>query len=190
VNHSLARPMSRTDRAPPSELGVDDLASRARSGDEDCFRELVARLRAPLTAFLARRLPRAADADDAVQETFLRAYRSLDRYDPARRFSTWLFAIGKNVAANQRAAERRRSDLERRGAAPEAVIAPPELAAEADEIWRAARRALGDDAYRALWLRYSQDLSVAEIARELGRSTVAVKVMLFRARKKLLQEAP
>jgi DNA-directed RNA polymerase specialized sigma24 family protein len=47
---------------------------------------------------------------------------------------------------------------------------------------------LGDDSYRALWLRYSQELSVGEVARELGRSVVATKVMLFRARRKLLQE--
>ena len=184
--------MTRPDKAPLADLSVDDLARAARDGDEACFKELVSRLRGPLTSFLARRLPRAADADDAVQETFLRAYRHIDRYDPTRRFSTWLYAIGKNVAANHRDAERRRADYEHRGAtdaatAPVAVV-HQELAAEADEVWRDARRVLGDDAYRALWLRYSQDLSVGEVARELGRSVVATKVMLFRARKKLLQE--
>ena len=177
---------------PLADVSVDDLAVRARSGDEACFRELVARLRRPLTSFIARRLPRAADADDAVQETFLRAYRHLDRYDPTRRFSTWLYAIGKNVAANHRVAEQRRASLERRsapeGASGPPALARPALAAEADEVWRAARRVLGDDSYRALWLRYHQELSVMEIAHELDRSVVAVKVMLFRARKKLLQE--
>ena len=188
----LAHVMSGSDSAPLADLSVDDLATRARDGDEACFQELVSRLRAPLAAFLARRLPAPADADDAVQETFLRAYRHIDRYDPGRRFATWLFAIGKNVAANHRAAERRRADLEKRGAsgpasAPEATSMPV-LAAEADELWRGARRLLGAESYRALWLRYAQDLTVAEIAREMGRSVVATKVMLFRARKKLLRE--
>ncbi|HKE20555.1 MAG TPA: sigma-70 family RNA polymerase sigma factor [Kofleriaceae bacterium] len=185
--------MSRSDPAPPlADLTVDDLATRAQGGDEACFQELVSRLRGPLTSFIARRLQRPSDADDAVQETFLRAYRHLDRYDPARRFSTWLFAIGKNVASNHRAAERRRAELERRGAPGAAsaadAIATPALVAEADEVWREARRVLGGDSYRALWLRYSQEMSVGEIAHELGRSVVATKVMLFRARRKLLQE--
>jgi RNA polymerase sigma factor (sigma-70 family) len=182
--------MTRSDSVVLADLSVDDLAARAQGGDEACFQELVARLRDPLTAFLARRLDRRADADDAAQETFLRAYRHIDRYDPARRFSTWLYAIGKNVAADHRAADRRRSDLERRSAPSEvsAEAPAPAVQTDADEVWRAARRVLSEDAYRALWLRYAGDLSIVEIARELGRSVVSVKVMLFRARKKLLQE--
>lgn len=189
VEAGRAPGMSRSGTTPPPELSVDDLAARAQRGDEACFQELVSRLRAPLTAFLARRLTRPDDADDVVQETFLRAYRFIDRYDPERRFSTWLFAIGKNVAANHRSAARRRADVERSGASEEAVAAAEPSAAEADELWQAARRVLGNDSYRALWLRYAQDMSVGEVARELGRSVVATKVMLFRARKKLLQEA-
>jgi RNA polymerase sigma-70 factor (ECF subfamily) len=186
--------MTRSDTAPPGDLSVDDLAARARQGDQACFQELVARMRGPLTAFIARRLTRPDDADDAAQETFIRAYRHIESYDPARRFSTWLFAIGKNVAANHRAADRRRTELERQSG-PEsqaveavAIAPPPQTRAEADEVWQAARRLLGAEAYRALWLRYAHDLSVVETARELGRSVVSTKVMLFRARKKLLQE--
>ena len=188
---AMTRP---ADSAPPADLSVDDLATRAQRGDEACFQELVSRLRGPLTAFLARRLSRPDDADDAVQETFLRAYRHIDRYDPGRRFTTWLFAIGKNVASSHRAADRRRTDLEQRSApasaGPGATVTLPQaqVHAEADEVWRAARRLLGDDAYSALWLRYARELSVMEIAQEMGRSAVAIKVMLFRARRKLMQE--
>lgn len=181
--------MSRSDAVVLADLSVDDLAARAKSGDEACFQELVSRLRAPLAAFLARRLNRPDDADDVVQETFMRAYRYIDRYDPSRRFSTWLFAIGKNVAASHRAADRRRVDVEKQSAPAEVLAAPAaSVDAEADEVWRAARRVLSGESYRALWLRYAGDLSVVEVARELGRSVVATKVMLFRARKKLLQE--
>ena len=186
--------MTRSDLAALADLSAEDLASRAQRGDEACFEELARRLRAPLAAFLTRRLPSAADADDAVQETLLRAYRHLDHYDPSRRFATWLFAIGKNVASNHRAAQRRRADLERRGSAEAAGTAGPAAAAidaiigPSDEIWRTAERVLGAEAYRALWLRYADEMSVRDVARALGRTVVSTKVMLFRARKKLLQE--
>jgi RNA polymerase sigma-70 factor (ECF subfamily) len=173
------------------DRSLTDLAVRAKSGDSASFDELVTRLRGPLVAFLSRRLGHQADADDVAQETFLRAYRHIDSYDPERPFSTWLFAIGKNVASNHRAADRRRDEVTRASGAGSVVepAAPPAVAVGADdagETWRRARRLLADDAYRALWLRYAQDLSIREIARELGRSSVATKVMLFRARKKLL----
>lgn len=186
--------MTRSDPAALSDLSAEDLASRAQRGDEACFDELARRLRAPLAAFVTRRLHSPADADDVVQETLLRAYRHLDRYDPSRRFSTWLFAIGKNVASNHRAAQRRRADLERRGSAEAAVTAVPAapavdaMSASSDEIWRTAERVLGAEAYRALWMRYADEMSVRDVARALGRTVVSTKVMLFRARKKLLQE--
>lgn len=86
----------------PSEAAIsaEELAVRARAGSRVSFDELVVRLRPRLVAFLARRLPDAADAEDVAQETFLRAFDHLERYDPARPFATWLFTIGKNVAAN------------------------------------------------------------------------------------------
>ncbi|HUS68896.1 MAG TPA: RNA polymerase sigma factor [Kofleriaceae bacterium] len=177
---------------PDREVDLDSLAVRAKQGDSASFDELVTRLRGPLVAFLSRRLADQADADDVAQETFLRAYRHIDSYDPERRFTTWLFAIGKNVAASHRAADRRRGEVVRASGEEAAVLeADPAAAAEGGETWSRARRLLSDDQYRALWLRYARDLSIREIARELGRSSVATKVMLFRARKKLLdsQEA-
>lgn len=157
--------------------------ARARSGRRDSFDELVVRYRPALVAFLARRLASPADADDVAQETFLRAYDHLDRYDPARPFRTWLFAIGKHVAANHAVAARRR-------VAREQAQAPADVAVETDDgaLWRRAAEVLRPDAYRMLWLRYAQGLSVGEIAREMSRSSVAIKVMLFRARRRLLQE--
>ncbi|MGE0550371.1 MAG: RNA polymerase sigma factor [Kofleriaceae bacterium] len=168
------------------DLSVEDLAARAQRGDQASFEELVTRLRMPLTRFLGRQLDRASDADDAVQETFLRAYRSLDRYDPDRRFETWLFAIGKNVAATHRDAGRRRTEREHRGAPIDTIAAP--VPATAAALWQTAEQILGPESYRAMWLRYAQELSIREVASELGRSVVATKVMLFRARRKLLEE--
>src|SRR5215470_3615985 len=103
---------------PPSDtISLEELAARARGGSRVSFDEIVVRLRPRLVAFLARRLADAAEAEDVAQETFLRAYDHLDRYDPARPFTTWLFAIGKNVAANQAVGRARREARHERPAA-------------------------------------------------------------------------
>jgi RNA polymerase sigma-70 factor, ECF subfamily len=177
-------------KPPTTALSAEELAVRARAGSRVSFDELVLRYRARLVAFLARRLPSPADAEDVAQETFVRAYDHLDRYDPARPFSTWLFTIGKNVAANHAIARTRRDAREQGSAFIVAAASHGDAAApgEADELWQRAAAVLSPDAYRALWLCYAQGLTVREIAGELGRSAVAIKVMMFRARRRLLQE--
>jgi RNA polymerase sigma-70 factor, ECF subfamily len=164
----------------------EELADRARAGSRASFDELVVRHRPRLVAFLARRLAEPADAEDVAQETFLRAYDHLAGYDPTHPFATWLFAIGKHVAANHAVSRRRRADREHASAALQPVAAP--AASAAGDVWGRAAQVLGPDAYRVLWLRYAQGLSVREIATEMSRSAVAIKVMLFRARRRLLQE--
>jgi len=167
----------------PVATSAEELAARARAGSRVAFDELVVRYRPQLVAFLARRLTDAADAEDVAQETFLRAYDHLASYDPDRPFATWLFAIGKNVAANHAVARARR-EARRLGAVDE----PAASEADAGGVWRRAAAVLSPAAYRVLWLRYTQGLTVGEIARELDRSSVSVKVMLFRARQRLLKE--
>lgn len=184
---------SKSPDVPEAASSAEELAARARSGSRASFDVLVVRFRPRLVAFLARRLVSPADAEDVAQETFLRAYDRLDRYDPSRPFATWLFAIGKNVAANHALARSRR-DTHEAAAAPPAKAAAPAVAAHADEVgaagdlWQRAAKVLPPDTYRMLWLRYVRDLSVREIAAEMNRSSVAIKVMLFRARRRLLEE--
>jgi RNA polymerase sigma-70 factor (ECF subfamily) len=167
-----------------SELPAEELAVQARAGSRAAFDQLVVRFRPQLVAFLARRLSDAADAEDAAQEALVRAYDHLEQYDAARPFATWLFAIGKNVAANHAIARNRREARHRNGA----PVAAGAAEAPGSDLWRRAQAVLTPDAYRMLWLRYARGLTVREIAAELDRSSVAVKVMLFRARRRLLQE--
>ncbi len=175
-----------TEPKPPiAAISAEELAVRAREGSRVSFDELVARYRPRLVAFLARRLADPADAEDVAQETFLRAYDRLAQFDPSRPFATWLFAIGKNVAANHAIARSRRDARDRDSRPAGAAI---EDGAGATDLWQRAQAILSPDAYRMLWLRYAQGLTVREIAAELDRSSVAVKVMLFRARRRLLQE--
>ena len=172
-------------KPPTAAISAEELAVRARDGSRISFDELVVRYRPQLVAFLARRLGDTADAEDVAQETFLRAYDHLDGYDPARPFSTWLFAIGKNVAANHAIARTRR-DVREHDTRP--AEARADDGAAAGDLWQRAAQVLRPGPYRVLWLRYAQGMTVGEIARELGRSSVAIKVMLFRARRRLLQE--
>lgn len=169
-------------------ISAEELAVRARAGSRISFDELVVRFRPQLIAFLSRRLASAADAEDVAQETFVRAFDHLDRYDPARPFATWLFAIGKNVAANHAVARTRRDAREHQAARPDGAAATTTDDHAASDVWQRAARALAPGPYRVLWMRYAQGMTVAEIASELGRSSVAIKVMLFRARRRLLQE--
>jgi len=177
-------------KPPTAATSAEELAVRAREGSRVSFDELVTRYRPRLVAFLARRLADPADAEDVAQETFLRAFDRLAQYDPSRPFATWLFAIGKNVAANHAIARSRRDarDRDSRPADAAAEAAAIEDGAGASDLWQRARAILSPDAYRMLWLRYAQGLTVREVAAELDRSSVAVKVMLFRARRRLLQE--
>lgn len=174
-----------TEPKPPTAAdSAEELAVRARDGSRVSFDELVVRYRPQVVAFLARRLT-AADAEDVAQETFVRAYDHLDGYDPARPFSTWLFAIAKNVAANHAVARTRRDAREHEGGRRDPTA---DDRAEASDLWQRAAAVLRPGPYRVLWLRYAQGMTVREIATELGRSSVAIKVMLFRARRRLLQE--
>ena len=178
-----------TEPKPPTAAdSAEELAVRARDGSRVSFDELVVRYRPQLVAFLARRLANAADAEDVAQETFVRAYDHLDRYDPARPFSTWLFAIAKNVAANHAVARTRRDANELEGARRDVAGDRTDERASATDLWQRAAAVLHPGPYRVLWLRYAQGMTVSEIATELGRSSVAIKVMLFRARRRLLQE--
>jgi RNA polymerase sigma-70 factor, ECF subfamily len=174
--------------SPTAAISAEELAVRARDGSRVSFDELVVRYRPRLVAFLAQRLADAADAEDVAQETFLRAYDHLDRYDPTRPFSTWLFTIGKNVAANHAIARTRRARRDARDQDGQPAGGAVDDASTASDLWQRAQAILRPDAYRALWLCYAQGMTVREIATELGRSSVAIKVMLFRARRRLLQE--
>jgi RNA polymerase sigma-70 factor (ECF subfamily) len=171
---------------PPSD---EQLALLAQAGSAASFEQLVRRLQVPLVHFLLRRTGCLADAEDLAQDAFVRAHRSLASYSPKWRFRTWLFTIAHRLAINL--SHRRR----RTGQASSALDALASSAAEAcdlvaaDEsrqsLWNTATAVLATDEVSALWLHYVEELSTAEVAQVLGRSRVAVKTMLFRARKRL-----
>ena len=122
-----------------------------------------------------------------VQDTFARAYAALDRYDPSQSFTTWLFVIGRRLAANEKRRIARQRVRETEAIAEEQLEqTSPDL--DAGNVWAAAKSILPDAAYASLWLHYGEGQSVKEIARILGKTVTAVKVTLFRARRTLARE--
>jgi RNA polymerase sigma-70 factor, ECF subfamily len=79
------------------KLGYDRLLAAARAGDEDAFRQLVAPLRSQLHVHCLRMLGSSHDAEDAVQEALLRAWRALPRFDGRAPIRAWLYRIATNV---------------------------------------------------------------------------------------------
>src|SRR5258708_1898946 len=102
-----ARPREAPDTGPEDDDNPLILASR--EGDHDAFRRLYERYAPAVLGFLAHRLGDHALAEDALQETFVKAFRALDAFDTKRRFGPWLSTIAENVAID---AYRRRSKLE------------------------------------------------------------------------------
>lgn len=181
----------RTVTEPPDGRSLESLVRRAQAGSAAAFGDLVARYESPLYNFLLRRTASAEDAEDVAQEAFVRAWQKIDSFDPRWRFSTWLFTLARRLAATRGRsagssieAASGREDLDRVAvqADPGGDLARSE---ERSTLWSIADRILESEARSALWLRYAEDLTVAEIGKVLGRSSVSVRVMLFRARAKL-----
>ena len=152
------------------------------------FEELLRRFQVPVLHFLQGLGP-PSEAEDVLQETFLRAYSQLKRYSRRWRFSTWLFTIARRTSINYHRRALPTADIEtiRRAISP--LAGPEQRAAAADNrqyLWSVAERVLDKDERTALWLHYVEQTPVQEIAVVLERSAAAVKTMMFRSRQKLL----
>lgn len=88
--------------APPRvPRGTTQLVAAHLAGDGRAFQELVARYWDRLITFVDRKIGDRERAEDLVQEAFLRVYRHLHRFDPTRKFSTWIYTIASNLAKNE-----------------------------------------------------------------------------------------
>lgn len=167
----------------------EELARRAQAGSVRAFEALYDRYERSLWRFLHMLCGSAADADDLVQQTYLRAWRHIDRYRPGWAFSTWLFTIGRREAMTwHRGAARRPAPLvdEHRALLDERDAARAVSAEEQRQnLWHVAGRVLTPDQRSALWLHYAEGLSTHEVGSILGKSDASVRVVLHRARRTL-----
>jgi RNA polymerase sigma-70 factor (ECF subfamily) len=164
-------------------MSETQLVDAARAGSAEAFAELVRSYKGRLLRFLVTRCTSVADAEDALQDTLINAYRYLDSYDSRWRFSTWLYRIAIRNASKLRGAELVEiGELHDEASDPlQQCIADSEV----ENLWVAARRHLNDDVFTAMWLRYAEDMSVNDIANALDKSTSWTKVNLMRGRRAL-----
>src|SRR5947207_12865479 len=154
--------------------------ARARQGDGEAFRALVERHSRSVFRLAFRMTGNEQDAEDVVQESFLRAYRQLGRFESRANFGTWLYRIVANCSVDLMRAKQARHDQTRRepletASDVSAVNAPdPQRLAESGEIERRVQDALGalSPLERAAFtLRHYEGRSIDAIGRTLVRGT-------------------
>ena len=175
--------------------GSDDQAlARARAGDREGFRLLVERHSRGLFRLAHRMTGNEHDAEDVVQEAFLRAYKRLDQFEDRSQVGSWLFRIAANCAYDLlRGRQRRNRHLEPEAATGgadlvAAVDAGPERLAAGSDVRRGVEAAMAEMSDRersAFALRHFEGWSIAEIADALGLDESATKQSIFRAVRKL-----
>src|SRR4051812_14390848 len=168
----------------------------ARDGDSEAFRALVDCHSRAVYRLAHRMTGSAQDAEDVVQETFLRAYKQLSRFESRANFGTWLHRIAVNCSIDlirgrpHREAGADAADLEQFGAAGDQNAAPssPErlmLSTEVQQRITGAMSALSSMERAAFTLRHFEGQSIDEISRALGLKTNATKHSIFRAVRKM-----
>ncbi len=164
--------------------GDAELMAAVTAGDERALAELVDR-HGPALHQLLWRLTGGRDVDDLHQETWLRVVRAAARFDPRRRFSTWLFRIAVNLARDW---HRRRPPEPADPALVDALPAGTDGVARMDAALDAARllAALPEAQRSALVLRYYHDLPEEDVAEILGCTRGTVKSRLHQATARLL----
>lgn len=164
---------------------------RVLGGDVDAFAVLVDRHQGRIVSHLTR-LVGASDAEDLAQDTFVRAYQALARFDPTYPFRGWLLVIASRLAANH-AARRREYRLgehiaETPGPAGNDPARRVAEADAADDLQRRIDRALtelSDDARALYELRFRQQLTPTELASHFAITENALKVRVHRLRTQL-----
>ena len=162
------------------------------SGEQNAFEQLLDEYMHKVHHFVLRMTNRPADADDLVQEVFLRAWRKLHQFSGAWRFSTWLYTIAGRLAINHYRANQKRTavSLVDDGRADESEDGPLDRLMKAEAcggLWDIAEQVLSEPQRTALWLRYGEDFPVTDIAEILGKTPVTTSVLLFRARQRIAQ---
>jgi RNA polymerase sigma-70 factor, ECF subfamily len=169
--------------------------NQARSGDGEAFRVLVERHSRSLFRLAYRMTSNQQDAEDVVQESFLRAYRQLARFDERASFGTWLYRIATNCALDVIRARKRRSEqpAETNGAMDRAQPLPcgdpsPERAVLSLEIRQRVAEAMNElspTERAAFVLRHFEGMRIEDVSRVLECQPGAAKHSVFRAVQKL-----
>jgi RNA polymerase sigma-70 factor, ECF subfamily len=163
----------------------EDLVVRLAAGDQAALEQLLLRWDRPLHAFVARHIGET-DVEDLRQETWMRVVRAADRFQPEKRFSTWLFAIALNLCRDW---NRRRPEPPLGPEAVERALGGSDQQPAAGDAELEAQRWLAElpEALRsAVVLRYYHDMSEEQMAQVLDVPRGTVKSRLHHAVRKLM----
>ena len=174
-----------------------EVVARVKAGDHDAFRHLVERHSRSVFRLAYRLTGHEQDAEDVVQEAFLKAFRQIRRFEARSSFATWLYRITVNCAHDllrQRPRSGSRPSLDDAESSLAAGLADASASADPmrefasrriDERVRSAMRDLSDQERSAFVMRHFEGLSIEEIGRALDLKSSAAKHSIFRAVHKL-----
>ncbi|MEK8127850.1 RNA polymerase sigma factor SigW [Paenibacillus filicis] len=173
------------------------LAKLARSGDRAAFAELVELYKDKIFHLAYRMLHNRHEAEEIVQETFLRVYTNLERYDDQQKFSTWIYRIGTNLCIDRLRKRKISYSLDAEMSDGEgsdwystlaSLDQTPDQQVALSETQAQIRESIETlpEKYKAVVvLRYLQDLSLQEISDALSMPVTTIKTRLHRGREYL-----
>ena len=183
-----------------SDLDKNDiaLAVKAQKGDREAFGVLVENFQTRIYSFCYHFFRDRDIATEMTQETFLRAYRYIKKYDSKRKFSTWIYSIAKNICIDEKRKMDRSRTVPIEDVNPSSFQSshqgqhlkdPSQISLQLEDrmLLESAIAQLPDKYRAAIILCYFQELPYQEIADVLGLSLNLVKVRIFRAKKQLLE---
>jgi RNA polymerase sigma-70 factor (ECF subfamily) len=177
----------------PITQGDEIAIDKAQRGDRDAFRLLVDRHARPVFRLAFRMTGNEIDAEDMVQETFLKAWKQIGKFDGRATFGTWLHRICANCSLDHLRARKRKQELadgtDPLAQTPTGAPSPERLAlsSEIGGILIAALDDLSEMERAAFVLRHYEGRSIEEISAVLGVQPGAAKHSVFRAVQKLRQ---
>jgi len=171
-----------------------ELADRAKGGDREAFGTLVEKYQGAIYSYALHFFRNPTRAEDAAQETFLRAFRFLHTYDARRRFSTWLYTVARNHCIDRHRENVRNEHLDVETLHPRHLVgaqtqkSPLENLEDREDRERLVEAIRGlPEKYRTpIVLCYVQGLPYQEISEILGISLNNTKIRIFRAKKMML----
>lgn len=180
-----------------SRTALDDdaaLMCRVRDGDDEAFRALYQRWRAPIVRFTVRFVGQQARGEELAQDVLMKVYRARHRYEPRERFAAWIYRIARNHCLNEvRRAEHRtgKVGLDETAEPPDQGRPQADALVAASRLQTAVREAVGrlpENQRAALIMQREEGMPLEDIAAALETTVGAVKALLNRARKKLMAD--
>lgn len=167
---------------------VRELVDHSLAGDEQAMAALVGRFQGTVLGTCWRMLGCREDAEDAAQETFIRALRHLRRWDATREFAPWLYKIAGNCCRSALARRAQRPAMQPLDSSVSDGVAGPSGEAALREELRRAVSLLRPEYQQAFWLFHEQQLTCEEIAAAMSRPTGTIKSWIHRARHEIAME--